>query len=202
MTNEIPRSHPKFDQIIKAVLGFMLPLSWPAYIGLTMIGRADSRAAMMQVWYVYAIYSFIGIVLWLVLNNIPRLRAIALFGLPLLSVALIYYAVSLYAGRGESLYIGNLFYKSAGLLGNIVFVVSITALMALSEPARQIPYGTPLLIFTPYLISFLPDYSASLSNNLMLWILILAGTIGFLNLLTDLVFYLRWEFSGSGERHA
>lgn len=203
MRHGISRNNSRFDQVVKFLLGLALPLSWPAFLWITMTQRGDSRANLMQSWQNYALYSFLGAILWFFLNKFPRvLKNIMLVGAPLLSVVLIYFSVAAYASRGESLYIGNLFFKSAGLAGNVIFILSIISLLFLSGPLRSIPYSTPLLVFLPYLMSYIPGYSASFWKNVFMWILILGGTIGYLNLLGDLLFYLRWEILDSGERHA
>jgi hypothetical protein len=157
----------------------------------------------MQAWYVYVLYSLVGITLWLILKNIPRLKAITLFGVPCLAVILIYYSVNAYASRGETLFIGILLYMNAGEIGNIVYAISITSFMALSESAKRIPYGTLLLVLVPYFITFIPkEYAGSFLANLIIWIATLAGSIGYLNLFVDLILCLRWEFLSPGESHA
>ena len=203
MRHGISIHNSRFDQTVKFLLGLILPLSWPSFLWITMTQRGDSRASLMQPWQNYVFYGFFGVILWFSLNKFPRiLKNIMLVGTLLLSVALIYFSVAAYASRGESLYIGNLFFKNAGLAGNIIFALSITSLLFLSEPLRSIPYSTLFLVFFPYLMSYIPGYSASFWKNIFMWILILGGTIGYLNLLGDLLSYLRWEFMGNGERHA
>lgn len=203
MRHGISINNPRFNQVVKFLLGLTLPLSWPFFIWVSMMQRGDSRASLMHSWQNYVLYGFFGVMLWFTLNKFPRvLKNIMMVGAPLFSVFLIYFSAVSYASRGESLYIGNLFFKNAGMAGNILFVLSITTLLFLSEPAKSIPYSTPILVFFPYLISFIPGYSASFWKNIFMWLLILGGTIGYLNLLGDLLFYLRWEFLDTGEGHA
>ncbi len=203
MINNSTQSKPVFDLFIHGAIGLLVSLAWPGIMTYLMLTHSDEKASLLRSWPEYTVLALAGIVSWFLLKNLHSLKITASIVFPILSIWLIYYLASLGARQNQILYIGHIFYVRTGIAGMLVYACSVACLMFLSDLPKHVPYGTPIFIFTAYLSSFTtPVTSGGLGGSLAIWFLILVGSIGFLNLFLDLILYLRWEFSPSGERNA
>ncbi|MBI5964103.1 MAG: hypothetical protein HY863_11550 [Chloroflexi bacterium] len=189
----------KTARVVKAILGFFIALAWPNLLILFLKERADPRYLQMQAWPLFALDILLAMLFWLVVTQYPRLLAIATIGTPLLGAGLLFFLVNTYAGQGQIFFIGNLFYKEAGSVGGVVYFISASTLMFVSEIPRRIPYGEIWFLFSIALVTMLPFPAGSQLDILLTWVLVLTGSAGLLDLLTDLILYIRWEFSTLGK---
>ena len=184
---------------VKAALGFFVALAWPNFLILLMRERGDSRYLQMQTWPVFALDILLGVLFWLIVIRYPRLRVIAAVGMLLLGIVLLFFLVNSYADQGQIFYIGNLFNKQAGFVGNVVYFLSASTLMLISEIPRRIPYGEMWFLSSIALVNLLPFPAGTQLNTILTWVLVLTGSAGLLDLLTDLILYSRWEFFTHGQ---
>lgn len=194
----------KNNKYLLLALGVIITAAWAGYLILTLAVSGSSNYASLdnvQPWYILLTSSVSGCLLWILINktNNKASRSIAL--LSFVVGCLVLFLNIEFGNRGQLFYIGFIFFKDAGMAGFFSYLLSSTLVILISELSKTYRLGPPVLLLCASLVYMATTLTRpeTYLNNIEFGFVVIVSSSAILALTTDIIMFLKWEFSKTGE---
>lgn len=197
----------KSNRYLQLMFGTIITTAWAAYLILTFIMVKSyafpyyASLDSMQPWYILLASSVSGCLFWFLVDkaNIKASHAIALLFVAV--GCLVLFLNMEYAKQAKLFYIGFVFFKDAGIAGFLSYLLSSTLVILISELSKTYRLGPPVLILCASLVVMATTLTKpeTYLNNMEAGLVVILSSSAVLALITDIITFLKWEFSENGE---